>query len=357
MKKYFLGIDVSKKELAYCLSKGPEGIVSTGSVDNNSKDISSFLKKTLKSNAIPKEQLLVCAEFTGVYSNILAWTCVEEGITLWLEHPSRMKSGFKDLGRGKDDMMDAKRIAEYSWRYLDKMVEYKPKSPSILKLKTLLGLKKNLMKSLHTFSVRLGEDSRFIVQECYLLEKEILDPAVEALAKAIEDLEDQIANVIEADVVLANQDRRIQSIPGVGPAISHNMICLTEGFTKFKDAHSFQSYCGMVPVKYESGTSVRKKTSTSNVCSHVMKPIMYMPCIRFVSGSKSPEGDTELHDYYIRKTEDEGKHHNSVTNVLMAKLVARMFAVVRDDRDYLPEMKYDEKYHPERITKEEAATS
>ncbi|MDO6439874.1 IS110 family transposase, partial [Cyclobacterium sp. 1_MG-2023] len=45
----------------------------------------------------------------------------------------------------------------------------------------------------------------------------------------------------------------------------------------------------------------------------------------------------ELSTYYQRKV-DEGKHKMSVINAIRAKLIARVFAVVNQDRDY--EKKY-----------------
>jgi len=41
----------------------------------------------------------------------------------------------------------------------------------------------------------------------------------------------------------------------------------------------------------------------------------------------------ELHDYYLRKV-GEGKNKMSVLNAIRAKLVYRMFAVIRNDRMY-----------------------
>lgn len=356
MKNFYLGIDVSKKDLAYCLSRGVEGIITTGKIENSSKQISNFLKKILKTYSITKGQLVVVAEYTGIYSNLLAEVCTTESYDLWLGDPKKMKAGFTET-RGKDDMKDAKRIAEYAWRHIDQMALFKPKDGSILKLKALLRTQKTLTKFLHTLEVQLGEEEKFLDQESYQLRKDLLEPVIEKLEEAMENADEELSHVIESDPVLANKDKRAQSVGGVGPVISHYMICLTEGFTKFKTAHEFMSYCGMVPIKYESGTSVHKKTVTSNECSHIMKGIMYMPVLGFVKGSKRPKADTELHDYYVRKVEGEGKHHNCTTNVLMAKLIGRIFAVVRDDRDYLPEEEYNKKYHPERVNKEEAAAS
>ena len=75
MKKYYLGIDVSKNDLTYCLAKDQNETVMTGEIDNDSKTISTFLKNVLKKNNISKEQLVVGAEYTGIYSNLLASVC------------------------------------------------------------------------------------------------------------------------------------------------------------------------------------------------------------------------------------------------------------------------------------------
>ena len=353
MKKYYLGIDVSKNDLTYCLAKDQNETVMTGEIDNDSKTISTFLKNVLKKNNISKEQLVVGAEYTGIYSNLLASVCATEGYKLWLEDPAKMKNGFYEK-REKTDKLDARRIAEYIWRYSDKTRLYVPRQETIQLLKDLLRTLASLRKDLATYEMQLGEEKKFSPAKSYAARTEILAQVNEALKNAIMDTEKRIAEAISSDPGLNEIDMRIRSIPGVGPVTSHVMICVTEGFTKFDDSRPFLRYSGMAPQLYDSGTSVHKRPKTSKACCHLIKQTLYMPSLAFCSnGGKRGKEDTELLDFYKRKKEGQGKHHCNVQNVIMAKIVRRIFAVVKEGREYLPTDEYNRTYHPERMKRTE----
>lgn len=63
---------------------------------------------------------MVCAEYTGHYSNVLKKFCLDNEISLCLESGAEIKlrSGVQ---RKKNDKVDAERIAENAIRYQDKL--------------------------------------------------------------------------------------------------------------------------------------------------------------------------------------------------------------------------------------------
>ena len=72
---------------------------------------------------IDAEQIVVCAEFTGLYIYPLTISCQAGNYKLWLEDPTQIKYS-SGLQRGKNDPVDAKRIALYAYRYIDKLKIY-----------------------------------------------------------------------------------------------------------------------------------------------------------------------------------------------------------------------------------------
>ena len=66
------------------------------------------------------EQFLICAEHTGQYTFPLVCACKSVECKLWLENPSQIKYS-SGMQRGKNDKVDAKRIAIYASRFGDEV--------------------------------------------------------------------------------------------------------------------------------------------------------------------------------------------------------------------------------------------
>ncbi|MDR2859991.1 MAG: hypothetical protein LBV64_06365, partial [Mediterranea sp.] len=65
------------------------------------------------------DELFPCAEYTGQYAYPLYCVCEELSLDLWLENPTQIKYrlGFQ---RGKNDRLDAKKIAAYACKFVEK---------------------------------------------------------------------------------------------------------------------------------------------------------------------------------------------------------------------------------------------
>ncbi|MFK1759729.1 hypothetical protein [Bacteroides thetaiotaomicron] len=67
--------------------------------------------------------MLVCAKHTGQYTFLLAYACKAVECRLWLENPAEIKYS-SSVQRGKNDKVDARRIAIYVSRFQDKVQYY-----------------------------------------------------------------------------------------------------------------------------------------------------------------------------------------------------------------------------------------
>ena len=75
-------------------------------------------------------------------------------------------------------------------------------------------------------------------------------------SKQIERIEKQMEDIIKNDKDLKQIYQLVTSIKGVGSQTALFMIVITNGFTKFKNARKFASYCGIAPFPNTSGTSL-----------------------------------------------------------------------------------------------------
>ena len=115
MFSIFLGIDISKEKVNLCV-RSNGSIINESEVQNSESAITKELRRIIKlvCNGAP-QQLLVCAEYTGMYIYPLACACKEMNVFLWIEDPTRIKYSF-GVARGKNDKIDARRISEYAFR-------------------------------------------------------------------------------------------------------------------------------------------------------------------------------------------------------------------------------------------------
>lgn len=171
---------------------------------------------------------------------------------------------------------------------------------------------------------------------CYmpkdLYERKIkrLQALMEDLEEAIQAITEEMDEVINSCPVLSRQKELLMSIDGVGRVVATNMIIVTEAFTRFEDPRKFNCYAGVAPFSYSSGSSQHSKARVSHRADKVMKRLLHLAAV-----AVTHRVGGELKMYYERKVA-EGKNKMSVINALRAKIVARMFAVIKRNEKYKP---------------------
>ena len=132
---------------------------------------------------------------------------------------------------------------------------------------------------------------------------------------------------------MSRQHELLLSVDGIGEQTAIKMIVERNAFRDFDNERQFCCHAGVAPFKYDSGTSVRFKNKVSNRADKSIKALLHMVALSVATRKK----DGELREYYERKVA-EGKNKMSVLNAVRAKLVLRMFAVVKFNKVY--EKKY-----------------
>ncbi|MBP5537859.1 MAG: IS110 family transposase, partial [Bacteroidales bacterium] len=277
--------------------------------------------------------VLVCAEYTGRYIYPLTIACQELDVFLWLDDPTRIKNSFGII-RGKSDAIDAARIAEYAYRYNDKAVRYVIAEDAIVSMKNLLSDREFLLVDKKRYQSQLTDQRKYMAPGDFKHKSSRWRKVIKTIDEQIKAIDAEIDGLIAADPALARQKELLTSIDGIGDRIAINMIAITGGFTRFQTARQFCSFAGLTPYKYESGSSVRSKAKISKRANQTMKALLHLSAVNIATRMK--EG--EYRDYYERKIK-EGKHVMRVLNVIRAKLVHRMFSVIRRDRPYTKEYK------------------
>ena len=327
MKKIHVGIDISKEKCNLCYRSGLE-IVCEEECANDVKTLKKAFKATMKALDASMDDVLVCAEYTGRYIYPLTIACQELSIFLWVDDPTRIKNSM-GLTRGKNDAIDAARIAEYAFRYSDKAVRYAIPDAALVSMKNLLADREFLLVDKKRYQSQLTDQKKYMAPGDFKHKNNRWKKVIKSIDEQIAAIDAEIEALIEADPVLTRQKDLLVSIDGVGERIAINMIAVTGGFTRFQNARQFCSFAGLTPYKYDSGTSVRSKAKISRRANQTMKALLHMSAVNVATRMKGGE----YKDYYERKLK-EGKHVMCIMNVLRAKLVHRMFSVIKRNEEY-----------------------
>lgn len=325
---YFIGVDVSKKKLDFCVMFHSK-VVHEEVTANHPCAIMSLLHHLEEDYGIDSSQLLVCAEHTGQYTFPLACACKAMECKLWLENPAQIKYS-SGVQRGKNDKVDAKRIAIYAARFQDKVQYYERPTEDIERLKQLESERTLYVTDLAKYKGQLKDQKDYMPKALYEGKMKRLVVLMEVLEKAIKAITDEMQEIISSCAVLKSQMQLLMSIDGVGPVVATNMIITTEAFTRFDDPRKFNCYAGVAPFSYSSGSSQHSRAKVSHRADKTIKRLLHLAAVAVTHKSGG-----ELKDYYQRKVA-EGKNKMSVINALRAKIVARMFAVIKRNERYKP---------------------
>ena len=322
---HFIGIDVSKLSLSICVRIEKEELF-YAEVENTPKEIKKFIT-ILKRQRITFDNTLVCLEHTGVYGNHALETFHQKGFSLWLEHALNIKNSVR-MTRGKNDTVDASRIAEYSVRFLDKLVFWEPTRDVIKGLKKLFSVRNILLKTKIQLSVSQNESVDYEDIKSSKLVGKYFKVVLKSIEQELEKVNVAIRTLIKKDEELNRLHKLVTSVPGMGEVSTWKVLAVTNEFKDFSNSRQFACYSGVVPFDYQSGTSIKGKPKVSNLANKEMKTLLHMAALSIVDQKKG-----ELYEYYERKVE-EGKNKMSVINALRNKIIGRVFACVKKNEPY-----------------------
>lgn len=300
--------------------------------ENNNNGFESMLKWVYKSSSFLKEEILFVFEHTGLYSYCLSVFLTDLKIPFILVPGLAIKRSL-GISRGKDDKIDAKRIAQYAYRLRDEIKPYKLPSEQIRSLKSLLSLRGRFVKQRAGFKASLREQKLIFTKKLNKTLFETQERTINYLSKQIKRIEDEMGKIIKNDEGLKEQFNLIISIKGVGVQTALFMIAFTSSFTKFKNSRKFASYCGIAPFPYLSGSSIRGRSKVSNLANKKIKSLLDL-CAK-----SAIQHNTEMKLYYNRRIE-KGKNKMSTINIVRNKILARIFAVIERKTPYVDFMKY-----------------
>jgi len=146
MKQYehYIGVDVSKKQIdVACIHNG---IIEHCEFLNDASGMKLLEQWLLKLLGTKTDNILFCMEATGLYCFTLTQFLVQKQIDIWIENAVQIKRSM-GIARGKNDKIDAIRIAEYASKHTERLRLWKPMSNTIEKIKNLATVRERLVET------------------------------------------------------------------------------------------------------------------------------------------------------------------------------------------------------------------
>ena len=268
MKRLNIGIDVSKLKLDICIlgeNKKEFEYLQIFNSENSIKEFLNYLEQNYKGY-----KFYFGYEATNSYMRVLQKILSEFNYKHLMINPHTLHHYFKYIGlKEKTDKSDSYGIALFisekndedfedriNYELRNKYQDYISTIELLTKMKTQL---KNLKNS---------KDNLF---------DEELEREIEEIENKIKDIKDKIQEkaIKEIKKDIPEFEEIKKSIKGVGD-YTLLVILPVIAISKNKTAKEIQSYVGLNPVRYESGSSVMKKPKISKKGNSVIRRVLYL---------------------------------------------------------------------------------
>ena len=338
MKNIIIGIDFSKETFdatVLDLSK-TNGVLSASISGMHEKfqngkrgfrQLLTWVKKATRQE--PSKDWVFCGEQTGRYSHGLCDFLFDNGLDMWIEAPLRIKHCM-GIARGKNDSLDSLRIAEYAYRYQDKMITYQPVSEPIAQLKELFLARLKFVEQRKALFVRNDTCTEYSKEtEAERTVAELSRKLIEQYDESIKKLEEEMQVLIDSNGEILETFENITSIKGISLINASAFIVYTNNFKDFgADPRRIASYWGVAVFAQESGTSVHHPARTSPMCSRMLKSLLSEAAIA------ARVYNPDIKQYYDRLIA-KGKHKGVALNNVKNKLIRIITALAVNKTKYV----------------------
>jgi len=134
----------------------------------------------------------------------------------------------------------------------------------------------------------------------------------------------------EIEKIYDTFDCQLHTITGIGKTLAAVVFSEIGGdISKFDSVPKLVAYAGLYPKNRQSGESINSKGHLSKRGSPYLRRAIWLAA--FVASSK----DSAIRHFYERKR-SEGKNHLTTMGHVCHKLISIIFAVLRDNKPYVP---------------------
>lgn len=323
--EFFIGIDVSKNELDFAVQQKDRFLLHR-EIANEPPAINALIKELSTLPGFSLNKAIFCMEHTGIYNNHALACLYKKKAHICLVAATQIKNSLGNI-RGKNDKIDAIRIASYAYDKRDKLRLWEPKREVVQQLAHLATTRLRLITIKKQLKVPLKEHSAFSSVKVARQSVQICSHSLKAVNEDIARADKAIDELIQADTELRRLFSLVTSVSGIGKVTAVQVIIATNEFKDINNPKNFACYCGVAPFTDDSGKVV-KKARVSHMANKKVKTLLHLSAIVAI------QYNTDLKRFYERKVLEEKKNKMSVINAVRNKLILRIFACVNQNRSY-----------------------
>ena len=318
--QHIIGADLSKNSIDFVCHEQQTHL----KIENFVNGFRQMLKWYRQQN-INCADVMIVMEHTGLYSHLMEKFLYKHGIS-FTKVPALAIKRSLGLARGKNDKIDARRIARYGFEKRDMLVSTPTPNEAIERLRMLHSTRDHLVKDRASLKCAVKEYQNVINQSDIIIQSHL--SLIKNFTEQIKKIEAEIAQVIGKEQAVNKNYHLLKTIKGVGEVVALATIIKTANFTKFANARKFACYCGTAPFEHSSGKSIRRKARVSHLADKEMKTLLDQ------SAKSAIQYDKELKCFYQRRIAI-GKSKRSTINIVRNKILYRMFAVFKRQTPFI----------------------
>jgi transposase len=327
--KVVVGLDVGAETFAAAALRhaGEAGEIK-GAIANTPEGFDE-LALWMKAQRITQEKTAVCMEATGVYGEALCYYLISKGYRVAVESPLKVKRAFAQSAH-KNDMEDARQIAEYGHRFYDELQWWNPPSEVMEEVQMLLSAREQFVTQRIANINALKTMQRKVVKTATGMKA--YEQAIKQLSENIHEIEREMKRLMKEDDSFHRLIKTMTSTPGIGLVLAASLAVTTNGFLRTCNYKRLASYAGISPIEHTSGISVYRKPRSRCFGPPRLRKLLYLAAMSV--STHNPE----FKRYYLRKVA-EGKPKRLVLNNISNKLLKVVCALVRTESQYIPNYK------------------
>jgi len=222
-------------------------------------------------------RLHVCMEATNVYWEALALFVYEQGYTVSVVNPARIKGyAMSQMQRNKTDKLDSATIASFCATQTPQ--PWTPPTAAQRKLRALVRHRDDLIATRIQQTNRLQDTSEPDVRAS-------LELVLATLEAQLKTNQQQITAHLAAHAELQELHGLIDTVAGIGAVTAQKLLSEFYDLAEYPSAKAAGADAGLRGANYQSGTSVRRRARLSKIGKASVRAALYWPAITVMTHS------------------------------------------------------------------------
>jgi len=332
---YYIGLDVHKKTISYCVKDASGLVHQEGKIGATRRELDSWIKALPQPRIVAMEATI----FTGwIYDHLLphaAQVKVAHPLMLRAIAAAKKKNDRIDAGKIADclrcdflpechmapiEIRDRRRTLRYRQLLVRQMVQMKNRISGLL-METGVEYNKRRLHKVGYFGELLSTNEEI---------KESIRPLLKLSRETIVRLqktEYALVSSLQRDPLLAERIRRLRTVPGVGPITALTWALEMGDVSRFRSVKQAISYCGLCGDEKSSADKVMRTPLSKQRNKHIQRVLVE-------AAKLAPREDHKLALVY--EAEKQKGNANRATLAVARKMVSYLLAVDRGARSFVP---------------------